>query len=42
MFLKVFDFFSKKENRSSEVVLSKSKMFGDAILNQLTDPNFYL
>jgi hypothetical protein len=42
MFLRVFDFFSKKENSSSEEIQSKSEIIGDAGLKQLTDPYFYL
>lgn len=42
MFLRVIDFFSKKENSGSEEIQSKSKIIGDAVLKQLTDPYFYL
>ena len=42
MFLRAHDFFAQKEHKKSEELLSKSHLVGDEVINQLTDPLFYL
>ena len=42
MFLRAHDFFAKKEHKTNEILLSKSHLVGDEVINQLTDPLFYI